>query len=460
MIPLRNVSPKSWDWVLFFSIALYTIIPSIYQSYSVFLIGNTPPDEQNLEIVAQWQFVQVLFEVIQEAMVFPVFYFVGSQIKNSKTIILERIKISLTILALVLMPIFLCLFFGMDFFINTIGVDQQIVGKTQSYLGIKIWALLFSIFNLGLLIIIESLKIKKILLLLVFIKLLLFIFLDSLFFGGYSFSLGMGVIGLALSNFLVEFFVFIFLLVKLLQAFQISIIQFLKIPSFKNLHLFSRVSVGIAIESLIKNVAYFTLILKMLNNIGSKEIGGYYLAMHLFWSFFLVPTFIISDTLKVLIANTSKHITEVWKLLKFGLILILLLNACFLLFLPFLKSVLSFFSNAPDLIQLGEEAVKWLIVPYLLLSVNLVISALFYGLGETKYLALKTLWTNGLVYLTAYIFYLLGYWLPEYQDILLLFGVGILVGTFFTVYYARKVLISEPNKKLIGLEQKNKYWQE
>ena len=439
----RKFTPKAWDWVLFASIALYIIVPSIYNSYSVFLIGNTPPNENNLEIVAQWQFVQVLFEIVQEALVFPIFYFVGSQISSNKEIILERIKTSLALLLLILLPIFLIVFLGIDYFIDSIGTDEGIVSETNTYLSIKIWALLFGIFNIGLIIIIESLKFKRTLLFLVFIKLILFVSLDSLFFGGYGFSLDMGVVGVAISNLLVELFIFLFLLVAMLRSFNISIIQFLKIPSFKNIRLFNQLSLGIAIESLIKNVAYFVLILKMLNNIGSKEIGAYYLAMHLFWSFFLIPTFIISNTLKVLIANDSERITEVRKLLKFGLILTIMLNLILLLFLPFIEPVLTFFSNDPVLIEFGQKAVLILIIPYLLLSFNLVINSIFYGLGKTKYLAFKTLWTNGLVYLTAYLLFLSGFWEPVFTEILLLFGIGILVGTFFTVYYARVILKRE-----------------
>jgi Na+-driven multidrug efflux pump len=278
--------PKNWDWLLFASIAFYIIVPSIYNSYSVFLIGNTPPNENNLEIVAQWQFVQVLFEVVQEALVFPIFYFVGSQISSNKEVILERVKTSLAALLVILLPIFLITYFGIDYFIDAIGTAEQIVSETNTYLSIKIWALLFSILNIGLVIIIESLKFKRTLFFLVFIKLILFVSLDSLFFGGYSFSLEMGIIGVAISNLLVECLIFIFLLTGIFRSFNISIVQFLKIPSFKNLRLFNQIGLGIGIESLIKNVAYFIMILKMLNSIGSKEIGGYYLAMHLYWSFF------------------------------------------------------------------------------------------------------------------------------------------------------------------------------
>ena len=82
-----------WDWYLFFSIFLYQVIPSFYNSYSVYLIGNAIPNENGLAIVSQWQFIQVIIEIFQEALVFPIFFFVGSTLKSTnKQLITDRIS--------------------------------------------------------------------------------------------------------------------------------------------------------------------------------------------------------------------------------------------------------------------------------------------------------------------------------------------------------------------------------
>lgn len=89
-----------WDWTLFFFILLYLILPAVYRSYSVFLIGNKLPTTNGLAIVSQWQFIQVFLEILQEAFVLPIFFFIGSKIKNSKNEIAQRIKTSFSILLL------------------------------------------------------------------------------------------------------------------------------------------------------------------------------------------------------------------------------------------------------------------------------------------------------------------------------------------------------------------------
>ena len=59
------------------------------------------------------------------------------------------------------------------------------------------------------------------------------------------------------------------------------------------------------LDSLVRNAAYFFLIIRLLNLLGENAIGGYYLAMHIFWSFLLVPILALSESLKVLVAKPA-----------------------------------------------------------------------------------------------------------------------------------------------------------
>ena len=63
-IQSAKVLLRQWDWGLFFLIFLYMALPRFYLSYSVYLIGNAIPDINALATVAQWQFIELLLEVI------------------------------------------------------------------------------------------------------------------------------------------------------------------------------------------------------------------------------------------------------------------------------------------------------------------------------------------------------------------------------------------------------------
>lgn len=59
-------------------------LPQFYRSYSVYLIGNAIPDTNALASVAQWQFVELLLEVVQETFVLAIFFFVGKGIQSKE----------------------------------------------------------------------------------------------------------------------------------------------------------------------------------------------------------------------------------------------------------------------------------------------------------------------------------------------------------------------------------------
>src|SRR3990172_11496197 len=71
---------RQWDWALYGLILLYMALPQVYRSYSVYLIGNAIPDTSALATVAQWGFIELMIEVVQETFVLGIFFFVGRKI--------------------------------------------------------------------------------------------------------------------------------------------------------------------------------------------------------------------------------------------------------------------------------------------------------------------------------------------------------------------------------------------
>jgi Na+-driven multidrug efflux pump len=249
----------------------------------------------------------------------------------------------------------------------------------------------------------------------------------------------MGIEGLAIANLLNEtiaFFVVLFLLIKFLE---IDIKTFFSLPQKDDLSIFGNVSLGICIESLVKNVAYFFLIIGFINSLGSKEIGGYYLSMHLYWNFYLVPVLAIIEMSRALLARSSEKQTmqNILRVNLYGVGAVLLI---WCILFPFTEKLFALFSTDKDVILFANQSFIWLFIPYILMSINMVIDSLFYSTGKTKYLAYQSLWTNILVYLNAYILYYFNIWQPTFISVLILFGIGILVDSFFTILYVNKVM--------------------
>ncbi len=182
------------------------------------------------------------------------------------------------------------------------------------------------------------------------------------------------------------------------------------------------------------------MIVRLLNLIGANTIGGYYLAMHIFWSFLLVPILALSESAKVLFANHSGDIAKVRKLWFSSLVISGIIVVLWLIFLPFWGTVAGILNSNSEVVNLSTKAMTLLIIPYILLALNLVTDSIFYGVGKTRYMAYQAILTNGTVYAIAFTAYLTGVWAPTFTSIMVLFGIGIVVDTMLTVYYALRVL--------------------
>ena len=118
-----------WDWRLFLFILLFLGLPNVYQLYRVYLVGNELPGTGGLAIVSQWQFVGLVVEIFQEATVLAIFYFLGSQIRSTTAVQLDRAKSVLTFIFLVSG---VAGFFGGRFYISRrfYHADRYIPGDT------------------------------------------------------------------------------------------------------------------------------------------------------------------------------------------------------------------------------------------------------------------------------------------------------------------------------------------
>jgi Na+-driven multidrug efflux pump len=430
---------RQWDWALFLLILLYMALPQLYRSYSIYLIGNAIPDANALATVAQWQFIELLLEVIQETFVLAIFFFVGRGIQGTRGPG-PPIRTALTTIFVFSSIIAFALFFMSDSFVNIIGTPEAIRETTSTFLKIKTAGIPIFLLSLASVIIVETINRKRFIVTLAVLQVVYRFILDSLFYGGYSFSLDMGVLGVAWSDILASLGILITVLVMLRSVIFSKLRRWFSVFSFTDWKVYLRVGGWSGLDSLIRNLAYFFLVVKLLNLIGADTIGGYYLAMHIFWSFLLVPILALSESAKVLIANHSKDILEVRRLWYSSLIIGAGIILLWLIFLPFWGRFAAFLNPNSALVTISVEAMAILLVPYLLLALNLVTDSIFYGIGKTRYMAYQSIITNGIVYVGAFVAYTTGYWVPTFTSILILFSVGILVDSILTVYYARRVL--------------------
>jgi Na+-driven multidrug efflux pump len=373
-----------WDWGLFLLIFLYMALPRFYRSYSVFLIGNAIPDTNALATVAQWQFIELLLEIVQETFVLAIFFFVGRGMQRSEGPG-QPIRTALTSILLFSIVLAAVLFGMSDNFVAIIGTPESIRVITSQFLQIKTATIPLFLLSMASIVIVETVNRKRYILTIAILQVIYQFIFDSLFYGGYTFSLNLGVLGVAWSEIASGSCLFITTLFLLRQIIFDKVRNLLSFFTFKEWRIYLRVGGWSGLDSLVRNVAYFFMIVRLLNFLGESSIGGYYLAMHIIWSFLLVPILALAESTRVLIANHSEDIFKVRQLWYSALIIGGIIVLVWLVLLPFWGDFASFLNSNSAIVDYSEKAMVILIAPYVLLALNMVTDSIFYGVGKTQY---------------------------------------------------------------------------
>ena len=429
-----------WDWRLFTFILLFLALPGVYQLYRVHLVGNAIPDPGALAIVAQWQFVNLVIEVFQEATVLAVYFFVGSRIASSALVQLDRLKSVLVFIFVVSAVFAVAAFAFRGSFVEIVATPEAIQAETRDFLGITVLGTPFVLLYAASIVILQALNKRALILGMALLNVLVRFALDSLFFGGYGFSLDAGVIGVAWSSIVASVLLFAVAMYALLATMRVPASALLARPTFQDIRTYFGVGAGSGLDSLVRNVAYFVMIIRIVNSIGTEEIGGYYLFIQVFWSFMLVPVLAFADSAKALFANNSGQIERVRQLWHTSMIVVAVMMLVWVVLVPLWETVARALNPDEATVAFATTAFAVLFVPYVLFSFNTVTDSLFYGLGKTRYMAYQSIITNGTVYAAAFLLYVAGLWEPDYLSVMLLFGLGILVDSILTTLFAVKAL--------------------
>ena len=442
-----------WNWRLYFFILLFLGLPNVYQIYRTGIIGTGLPDPGSLAIVSQWQFVGLVMEVFQEAMVLAIFFFLGSQIRSGVAVQIDRAKTVLFVIFIASLAYSAGVFAFTDSFVDIIGTPEEIREQTQQYLGISVFSLPFTVLAMAIVVLFESLGMRRLVLIMALANVALLFGLDMLFFGSGEFSLQADVIGVAWSTLLSSLALFLFGLVLLFRTKRVQLRSLVTLPSFSGLRTYLRVGMWSGTDSAVRNAAYFVMIIGIVNSIGTGEIGGYYVFIQIMWSFMLVPVLAFAESAKALVANASGDLRRVRRLwLASMLVTALMVAVVWLPVLSFFGDIAGSLTGDEDTLRLAVVAFGILVIPYVLFSFNTVTDSVFYGIGKTRYMAFQSIITNGTVYLVAFALYTTGAWVPTFEGVMWLFFYGIAVDSGLTMLFLWRALYGRTARRQAGLD--------
>ena len=402
------------NYKLYIALLILGLTPTIYNTVRVFFLGQLP-GEWSFSIAGQLTWVNLFYEILNEAIILPLFYFIG-QVKEDKKEFSNRIRTGIlisfgvyTILATIIISF-------INPLLSLMATDINILSESATYIKIESIANIFSILTQFTLVALVTINKSKYLYILTGLKLLLCLISDTCLVSSLPISLNLGVNGIGYTNILVNFLLLAVSLMLLVKE-DIQLFTKLKLDFTWTRNFFKIGSIS-GMESLVRNVSYMIMIARMVNVVG--EQGTYWVANNFIWGWLLLPVLQLGELIKQEISIDNDNIRK--NSLGYFSITIFIAILWFVsipIWKPFMAHVLCF-TDVDKLFEL----VLLLVGFYVLYAIQNVFDSTFYGLGKTNYMLFESVVTNTVYYGIAFILYFTNVWTPSLTGIALLFGIG------------------------------------
>ena len=407
-------SLKRINHKLFIALLVLGLCPTIYTTVRVFFLGQLP-GEWSYSIAGQLSWVNLLYEILNEAIILPLFFFVGKVVSNKKEFT-NRLKSGLLITLGVYLVFSVVIILGAKPLLQMMATDTSIIDASASYIRIESIANIFIILTQFTMVALVTLNNSKAVYIMTGIKLVLCLLLDTFLVSTLPFSFNLGINGIGYSNIIVNAILLIASLVILakenVNVFSKDAISFSWIKAFVKIGSIS------GLESFVRNIAYMLMIVRMVNMV--SEQGTYWVANNFIWGWLLLPITQLAELIKQEVAIDHENVkTNSLGYFAITSIVCILWFITIPLWKPFMTHILGF-TDVDKLFQL----VILLIGFYVLYAFQNVFDATFYGLGKTNYMLFESVVTNTIYYGAAFILYITGVWVPTLTGIALLFGIG------------------------------------
>ncbi|WP_295092511.1 MATE family Na+-driven efflux transporter [Ruminococcus sp.] len=431
---LKNINGR-----LFLALLVMGLCPTLYTTLRTFFLGQLPGD-WSYSIAGQLSWVNLLYEVINEAIVLPLYFFMGQAVAN-KTEYTNRIRSGLLVslgiytICSVLVMIFV------DPLLRFMAVSPDILSESASYIRIECVANIFGILYSFICVALITIGKDKLVYAITAAKLILSLLLDTLLVSTLPVSLNCGVNGIGISNIisnLILFLISAFLICKC--GYPIFARKQLSYAWMKDFFKIGGIS---GLESFVRNIAYMLMVSRMVNMVG--EQGTYWVANNFIWGWMLLPITQLGELIKQETAkdkNAVKNNTLGYFTITTITCLIWIITIP--LYKPFMQHILGY-SEVDKLFKL----VMVLFVFYVMYAFQNVFDATFYGRGKTNYMLFESIVTNSIYYGTFFVLYLCGVWKPTLIGIALMFGFG---NAFDTVvsYLAYRHFLKKENIRILA----------
>lgn len=411
------------DYKLFSVLLLFGFLPTIYTSVRVFFLGDLPMD-WGFNIASQISWVSLIYEVLQEGIMLPIFFLMGKSLQN-KLEFENKIRTGLIITFVIYASISIILIIFVKPLLVFMSQKETLLAATSTYIRLETIASIFSTLVQFVLLIFITLKKERILLIALFVQMILSIVLDTFLVSSLPISLNIGVNGIAITNLSVNFLLLLVLLFKLKEiGFNIFKKSKLNFAWTKEWFFVGGYS---GLESFIRNLAFTIMIIKMVNVVG--EQGTFWVANGFIWGWLLLPILQLGQLIKRDCGEFGNR--AIIEKTKGYFYLTGIIVAIWVITIPLWKPFIHYFLN----IETYETVYKIALISiifYIAFAFNNVVDSIFYGIGKTQYMLFQSIVINSVFYGSMYILYIYGIYKPTLMKIALMFSFGIFLDAILT----------------------------
>lgn len=407
-------SLKRINWRLYIALLIMGLCPTIYTTLRTFFLGQMP-NEWSFSIAGQLSWVNLLYEIVDEAIILPLFFFMGEAIMEKREFA-NRLKtgmiVSLGIYTVFSVIIMICI----NPMLSVMAASQDIINESATYIRIEAIAHIFGISYSFICVALVTIGKDIYVYILTGFKLVLSIIFDIFFISTLPMSLNLGINGIGYTNIIVS------IILVAISAIFISKEGFdifdRKKLSFAWMKGFIRIGSISGLESFVRNIAYMLMVSRMVNMVG--EQGTYWVANNFIWGWMLLPITQLGELIKQEVSKDKdaiKNNTLGYFCITGFTVLLWIITIPF--YKPFMSNILAF-SDVDKLFEL----VMILFAFYVLYAIQNIFDATFYGRGKTNYMLFESVVTNSIFYGGYFIAYVTGLWTPTLIGIAIMFGLG------------------------------------
>ena len=383
------------NYKLFIALLVLGFIPTIYTTVRVFFLGQLP-GEWSFSIAGQLSWVNLLYEIMNEAIILPLFFFMG-KVKDVWENFSNRVRTGMIISLGVYSALSVIILIFAEPLLKLMSANVSIIEASATYIRIESVANIFTILTQFALVVLVTVGNNKYLYTITGARLVLCLLADTFLVSDLPISAKLGVNGIGYSNIIVNAILLVVSIVLLAKE-NIKVFSKQKL-NFAWTKEFVKVGGISGIESLIRNVAYMVMIARMVNVVG--EQGTYWVANNFIWGWLLLPVIQLGELIKQEVAIDKENIRRN-SLGYFGITVAI--SFSWFASIPLWKMFMSHVLGFADVDKLFE-LVLVLIGFYVLYAIQNVFDSTFYGLGKTNYMLFESIVTNTIYYGICFILY-------------------------------------------------------